>query len=178
MVATQAALDDEPSFLLVPRGEAMGAGLRARGVPLDIGRGRILREGGGVALLSLGARLAGCIEAAGELAAHGVHATVADVRFAWPLDEDLLRRLARGHELLVTVEEGSNGGFASQVLRFLAREDLLHGRRGKFRAMVLPARSAGAGSQARPDAARLDGHAIAATAMGAMGRDLRATGAG
>ena len=138
-VATLAAFDDGPSALRYPRGDGIGIDLPERGEVLPIGKGRVLREGGKVALLSLGTRLAECLKAADDLAARGLPATVADARFAKPLDQELIRRLAREHALLVTVEEGSIGGFSSQVLHFLAQEGLLDGGL-KVRPMVLPDR--------------------------------------
>ncbi|MEO5374053.1 MAG: 1-deoxy-D-xylulose-5-phosphate synthase [Alphaproteobacteria bacterium] len=137
MVATAAAIDDRPSAFRYPRGEGVGVAMPNRGVPLAIGRGRILREGTGIALLSLGTRLAECLLAAEDLAARGLSTTVADARFAKPLDEDLIRRLAREHAVLVTVEEGSAGGFGAHVLHFLANAGLLDGRL-KVRTMTLP----------------------------------------
>ncbi len=113
MVATAAAIDDGPSALRYPRGEGTGVALPKRGTPLAIGKGRILREGSAVALLSFGARLPECLVAADQLAGFGLPATVADARFAKPLDMDLLRRLALNHEVLITVEEGSSGGFGA-----------------------------------------------------------------
>src|SRR5262249_16250018 len=120
MVATAAAIDDGPSAVRYPRGEGVGIELPAEGVPLEIGKGRILREGTTVALLSLGPRLAECMKAADQLAAFGLSTTVADARFAKPLDSDLVRRLANSHEVLVTVEEGAIGGFGSHVLHYMA----------------------------------------------------------
>jgi len=137
MVATAAAIDDRPSAVRYPRGEGLGLSLPERGMPLEIGKGRILREGTTVALLSLGTRLAECMRAADELSQRGLSTTVADARFAKPLDEDLVRQLAIEHEVLITVEEGAVGGFASYVLEYLARHDLLDGRL-KVRTMVLP----------------------------------------
>src|SRR5262249_45960756 len=137
MVATQAQIDDRPSALRYPRGEGVGVDMPEFGVPLEIGRGRIIREGSAIALLSFGTRLQECLIAADELAAHGLKATVADARFAKPLDEDLIRRLAREHEVLITIEEGAVGGFASHVLQFLAREGALDAGL-KIRPMVLP----------------------------------------
>jgi len=137
MVATAAAIDDRPSAFRYPRGEGLGVPLPDEGRPLEIGRGRIIREGTSVAILSFGTRLGECLKAADELAAQGVTCTIADARFAKPLDRDLVLRLARGHELLLTIEEGSVGGFASHVLELLAREGVLdHGL--KFRPLVLP----------------------------------------
>ena len=137
MVATAAAIDDRPSAVRYPRGEGFGVEMPSEGVPLEIGRGRILREGSAVALLSLGTRLAECLKAAEQLAAFGLSATVADARFMKPLDEDLIRRLALNHEVLVTVEEGCIGGFGSHVLQFLSDSGLLD-RGLKVRARVLP----------------------------------------
>ena len=137
MVATAAAIDDRPSAFRYPRGEGFGVPLPAEGIPLEIGKGRVLREGSAVALLSFGTRAHECLKAADQLAAFGLSATVADARFAKPLDEDLIRRLAQNHEVLVTVEEGSIGGFGSHVLRFLADSGLLD-RGLKVRTMVLP----------------------------------------
>ena len=137
MVATAAAIDDRPSAVRYPRGEGLGLSLPERGTPLEIGKGRILREGTTVALLSLGTRLAECMRAADELSQRGLSTTVADARFAKPLDEDLVRRLAIEHEVLITVEEGAVGGFASYVLEYLARHDLLDGGL-KVRTMMLP----------------------------------------
>ncbi|MFZ1988973.1 MAG: 1-deoxy-D-xylulose-5-phosphate synthase [Alphaproteobacteria bacterium] len=137
MVATQAQINDRPSALRYPRGEGVGVDMPEFGVPLEIGRGRIVREGSAIAILSFGTRLQECLNAADELAAHGLKATVADARFAKPLDEDLIRRLAREHEVLITIEEGAVGGFASHVLQFLAREGALDAGL-KIRPMVLP----------------------------------------
>jgi 1-deoxy-D-xylulose-5-phosphate synthase len=138
-VATALAIEDGPSAFRYPRGEGVGVELPARGVPWAIGKGRIIREGSKVALLSLGTRLQDCLKAADDLAARGLSTTVADARFAKPIDQDLVRQLARHHQLLVTIEEGSIGGFSSQVLHFLALDGLLdHGL--KIRPMVLPDR--------------------------------------
>ncbi len=136
MVATAAAINDRPSAFRYPRGEGVGVDLPERGEVLEIGKGRVLREGSTVAILSFGARLQEALKAAGELAARGLPATVADARFAKPLDEDLVRRLARDHEVLITIEEGASGGFAAQVLQFLAANDLTEGL--KIRPMTLP----------------------------------------
>jgi len=138
MVATAAAIDDRPSAFRYPRGDGTGVERPKEGVPLEIGRGRIIREGSSVALLSLGTRLQECMKAADALAQRGVSATVADARFAKPLDHDLIRRLARNHELLITIEEGAVGGFGAHVLQFLSGEGLLEQRGFKVRAMVLP----------------------------------------
>ena len=137
MVATAAAIDDRPSAVRYPRGEGIGIPLPAEGIPLEIGKGRVLREGHKVALLSFGGRLAECLKAADELAAFGLSATVADARFAKPLDLDLVLRLAREHEVLITIEEGSVGGFGAFVLHELAEAGTLD-RGLKVRTMVLP----------------------------------------
>jgi 1-deoxy-D-xylulose-5-phosphate synthase len=137
MVATQVAIDDRPSALRYPRGEGRGVPMPAEGTPLEIGRGRIIREGDKVALLSYGARLGECLKAADELAGYGLSTTVADARFAKPLDTDLVLRLAREHEVMITIEEGAIGGFGSAVLQALAENGMLD-RGMKVRAMVLP----------------------------------------
>ncbi len=137
MVATAAAIDDRPSALRYPRGEGLGVEMPDEGRPLEIGRGRILREGHKVALLSFGARLGECLKAADELAALGLSTTVADARFAKPLDVDLVLRLAREHEVLVTIEEGAIGGFGSYVMQALSEAGAFD-RGLKMRAMVLP----------------------------------------
>ncbi|WP_309395046.1 1-deoxy-D-xylulose-5-phosphate synthase, partial [Chelatococcus sambhunathii] len=139
MVATAAAYDEGPCAFRYPRGEGIGVELPARGEILRIGRGRVLREGTTVALLSLGTRLAPALEAAEELALKGVSTTVADARFAKPLDRELILRLARDHEALLTVEEGSSGGFGASVLQLLAGEGALD-RGLKIRTLVLPDR--------------------------------------
>ena len=137
MVATQVAYDDGPSALRYPRGEGVGMDMPAVGVPLEIGKGRILREGKQVAILSLGTRLAEALKAADTLAGMGLSTTVADARFAKPLDREMIRGLAEKHDVLITIEEGSVGGFGSFVLQFLSEEGLLDGGL-KVRAMVLP----------------------------------------
>ncbi len=138
MVATAAAIDDGPSAVRYPRGEGTGAVRPDHGVALPIGKGRILRSGSAIAILSFGARLADCLAAADELAARGHSATVADARFAKPLDTGLVEQLARDHPLLVTVEEGAPGGFSGRVLDHLAGADLLDGLR--MRTIALPDR--------------------------------------
>jgi len=137
MVATAAAYDEGPIALRYPRGDGVGIELPDEGQPLPIGKGRLLREGSAVALLSLGTRLSECVKAADILAAHGLSTTVADARFAKPLDQELVRRLAHDHEVLVTVEEGSIGGFGAHVLQFLAERGLLD-RGLKVRCLCLP----------------------------------------
>ncbi|KZD10296.1 1-deoxy-D-xylulose-5-phosphate synthase [Oceanibaculum pacificum] len=173
MVATCAAIDDRPSAVRYPRGEGVGIELPASGVPLEIGKGRIVREGTAVAILSLGARLQECLAAADELAGYGLSTTVADARFAKPLDADMVRRLAREHEVLITIEEGSIGGFSAFVLHQLATEGLLDTGL-KIRPLVLPDRFIEHDSPARQYAdAGLDSTAIVRTALGALGRDVR-----
>ena len=137
MVATAVAIDDRPSALRYPRGDGVGVELPEAGIPLQIGKGRILREGTTVALLSLGTRLSECLLAADALAAHGLSTTVADARFAKPLDHDLIQRLVDNHEVLITVEEGAVGGFGAQVLQFLCEHGVVD-RGLKVRCMVLP----------------------------------------
>jgi 1-deoxy-D-xylulose-5-phosphate synthase len=138
MVATAAQIDDRPSAIRYPRGDGVGVEMPAAGVPLEIGRGRVVKHGDTVALLSLGTRLAECLKAAETLEAHGISTTVADARFAKPLDESLTLRLARQHELLITVEEGAIGGFAAHIMQLLAEQGALERSGFKLRSMVLP----------------------------------------
>ncbi len=172
MVATCAAHDEGPSALRYPRGDGVGIQLPERGVPLEIGRGRIVREGTTIALLSFGARLAECLKAAQELAAYGLSTTVADARFAKPLDTGLVNRLAREHEVVITIEEGAIGGFGSHVLHHLAMTGLLdHGL--KIRTMVLPDEFLDHDSpQAQYEKAGLTARHIVATAIAALGREI------
>jgi len=171
MVATQVAIDDRPSAVRYPRGEGLGVQMPEAGVPLEIGKGRILREGSKVALLSFGGRLGECLNAADELGACGLSATVADARFAKPLDVDLLLRLAREHEVLITIEEGSIGGFGSQVLQTLADNGVLD-RGLKVRSMVLPDLFLDQDSpKAMYATAGLDARGIVAKAFEALGKD-------
>ncbi|MFN3259105.1 MAG: 1-deoxy-D-xylulose-5-phosphate synthase [Pikeienuella sp.] len=137
MVATARAIDDRPSAFRFPRGEGVGCEMPEFGAPLEIGRGRIVKEGARIALLSFGARLQECLSAAEMLEAEGLPATVADARFAKPLDRDLILRLAREHEALVTVEEGAMGGFGAHVMHLLAEEGMLDGGL-RMRVMVFP----------------------------------------
>ncbi|MBX2856348.1 MAG: 1-deoxy-D-xylulose-5-phosphate synthase, partial [Rhodobacteraceae bacterium] len=137
MVATAVSLDDRPSAFRFPRGEGVGVDMPEVGVPLEIGKGRILREGTKIAILSLGGRLSEALKAAEELTARGLPATVADARFAKPLDEQLILRLAREHEVLITVEEGAVGGFGSHVLQLLAMNGVLDSGL-KVRPLVMP----------------------------------------
>ena len=172
MVATQVAIDDRPSAVRYPRGDGTGVALPERGNVLPIGRGRILQEGTSVALLSLGTRLQECLKAAKELAGYGVSVTVADARFAKPLDGALVERLAREHEVLITVEEGAIGGFASQVLHHLATAGLLD-RGLKVRPMALPDHFIDHNSPAvQYDEAGLNARQIVEKAMGALGRTM------
>jgi 1-deoxy-D-xylulose-5-phosphate synthase len=176
MVATSAAIDDAPSAIRYPRGEGVGVEMPARGEALPIGKGRIVREGTKVALLSIGTRLADCLAAAETLAAHGLSTTVADARFAKPLDLDLIRRLARSHEVLVTVEEGSMGGFGAHVLQAMAAEGLLDtGLR--VRTMTLPDRFQEHDSQPKQlEEAGLTAPHVVATVLGALGIAQKAAG--
>ncbi len=170
MVATAAAYDDGPIAFRYPRGEGVGAPLPAFGDVLEIGRGRILREGSDVAILSLGTRLAEALKAAELLGRHGLSVTVADARFAKPLDTDMILRLAREHALMLTIEEGSPGGFAAQVMQLLAWEGRLDSGL-KFRSMTLPDRFLDHDDMDRQYAeAGLCADHIAATVLGALGR--------
>ena len=173
MVATAVAIDDRPSALRYPRGEGRGVPLPEEGKPLEIGKGRIVREGTKIAIFSYGTRLCECLKAADELNAHGLSTTVADARFAKPLDVDLLLRLAREHEVLLTIEEGSVGGFGSFVLQSLAEQGVLD-RGIKIRQMVLPDTFI---DQDTPNAmyakAALDTKGIVAKAFEALGQNLR-----
>ncbi|MCO6417928.1 1-deoxy-D-xylulose-5-phosphate synthase [Siccirubricoccus sp. KC 17139] len=171
MVATAAAIDDRPSGFRYPRGEGEGVPLPKRGTPLEIGRGRIVKEGTTVAILSYGARLRECLKAAEELGARGLSTTVADARFAKPLDTALVERLAREHAVLITIEEGSVGGFGSFVLQHLAWTGLLD-RGLKVRPMVLPDRYIDHDSPRKQyDEAGLNAAHIVAAAVAALGSD-------
>ena len=138
MIATAATIDDRPSAVRYPRGDGVGVTMPEAGIPLEIGKGRIITQGSTVALLSLGTRLAECTKAAEMLAAQGISATVADARFAKPLDRDLILQLAREHELLITIEEGAIGGFAAQVMQLLSDAGALERPGFKVRSMILP----------------------------------------
>ncbi len=170
MTATAVAIDDRPSAIRYPRGEGVGVELPAKGTPLEIGKGRIVREGSAIAILSLGAPLQECLKAAEDLGTRGLSVTVADARFAKPIDEDLVRKLANDHEVLVTVEEGSIGGFSAQVLQFMANDGLLENGL-KVRAVTMPDAFI---EQDKPEAqvaqAGLDAAGIVATVMSALGR--------
>ncbi|HLY07258.1 MAG TPA: 1-deoxy-D-xylulose-5-phosphate synthase [Rhizomicrobium sp.] len=170
MVATQAQIDDRPSAVRYPRGEGIGLARPAAGTPLEIGKGRVVREGNAIAILSFGARLSECLTAADRLSAYGLSTTVADARFAKPLDRDLVRRLAREHEVLVTIEEGAIGGFGAHVAQFLAWDGLLDAGL-KIRPMVLPDRFIDQDSPERMyETAGLDAKSIVSTALNALGR--------
>ena len=170
MVATMMAIDDRPSAVRYPRGEGVGLQMPARGEFLPIGKGRVLREGSKVAILSLGTRLAEAIKAADELAARGLSTTVADARFAKPLDHDLVLRLAAEHEVLITVEEGAIGGFAAQVAHCLAHAGVFDSGL-RFRPMVLPDQFIDHDApQKQYDLAALNARHIVATALAALGR--------
>jgi 1-deoxy-D-xylulose-5-phosphate synthase len=171
MVATAAAHDAGPIAFRYPRGEGVGIDLPERGVPLAIGKGRVVKEGTRVALLSLGTRLAEVLDAAEELDARGLSTTVADARFAKPLDEELILRLARAHEVLVAIEEGSVGGFGSHVLQLLAERGVLDSGI-KVRALMLPDAFV---EHDRPErmyaSAGLDARGIVTKVFEALGRD-------
>jgi 1-deoxy-D-xylulose-5-phosphate synthase len=174
MVATAVAIDDRPSALRYPRGDGVGVTMPEQGQPLEIGKGRILKEGHKVALLSLGTRLSECLKAAEELGGFGLATTVADARFAKPLDTDLVLRLAREHEVLITVEEGTVGGFGSFVLQVLAEHGVLD-RGLKVRSMVLPDVFLDQDSPAIMYAkAALDTKGIVTKVFEALGKDVRA----
>jgi 1-deoxy-D-xylulose-5-phosphate synthase len=173
MVATSVAIDDRPSALRYPRGDGVGVDMPEFGVPLEIGKGRIVKEGSSIALLSYGTRLAECLNAAETLAAQGLTTTVADARFAKPLDVDLLLRLAREHEVLVLIEEGSVGGFGSHALQTLAAHGALDNGL-KVRCMVLPDVFIDHDSPAAMYAqAGLDAKGIVATVFEALGKQIR-----
>ncbi|KAB2691090.1 1-deoxy-D-xylulose-5-phosphate synthase [Brucella pseudogrignonensis] len=175
MVRTAAEYDEGPISFRYPRGDGVGVELPERGSVLEIGKGRIVREGTKVALLSFGTRLQECLGAADELAAAGLSTTVADARFGKPLDYDLIRRLAREHEVLVTIEEGAAGGFAAHVLQFLATDGLLD-RGLKVRVLTLPDTYQ---DHAKPEVmyanAGLDRAGIVHTVFAALGREEIAT---
>ena len=174
MVATAAAIDDRPSAFRYPRGEGVGVELPEEGIPLEIGKGRIIREGSAVAILSYGTRLAECLKAADQLSAFGLSTTVADARFAKPLDKDLVARLARNHELLLTVEEGSVGGFGSFVLQHLAGSGMLD-RGLKVRTLVLPDVFIDHDKPEKMyDRAGLNSAGIVASVLAALGRTVSA----
>jgi len=176
MVHTMALHDSGPIAVRYPRGNGTGVALPETPQRLEIGKGRIVREGHKVALLSLGTRLAEALKAADALDARGLSTTVADLRFAKPLDTDLIRRLVQNHEVLITVEEGSVGGFGSFVLQYLAGEGLLD-RGLKVRPMVLPDVFIDHDKPEKMyDAAGLNARHIVATVLSTLGRDARDLG--
>jgi len=176
MVSTAVAIDDRPSAFRYPRGDGVGVTIPDFAEPLEIGRGRIVREGNSVAILSLGTRLNDCLKAADQLAARGFSTTVADARFAKPLDMDLILRLAREHEVLLTVEEGAMGGFGAFVLHGLAERGALD-RGLKIRTLVLPDIFQ---DHDKPEvmyaAAGLDADGIVRSALSALGADRAVKG--
>ncbi|WP_259783193.1 1-deoxy-D-xylulose-5-phosphate synthase [Aestuariispira ectoiniformans] len=175
MTATAAAIDDRPSAFRYPRGEGVGVEMPEEPEILEIGKGRVLREGKTIAILSLGSRLADALDAADELQNRGFSVTVADARFAKPLDTDLIHKLAENHELLITVEEGSIGGFASMVSDYLLRNDLT--RDLTVRPMFMPDEFLDQASPARQlEWAGLDAAAIVRTAVEAMEKQASKTG--
>ncbi len=177
MVATAAAWDEGPIAFRYPRGEGLGIEMPAESKLLPIGKGRIVQEGSAVALLSFGARLEECRKAASKLASFGLSTTVADARFAKPLDEDLVRQLARHHEVVITIEEGSTGGFGAQVLHFLSRDGLLDAGL-KIRTLTLPDEFTDHGKpEVMYEQAGLNASGIVASVFRALGRPL-AAGAG
>ncbi|MFQ6625395.1 hypothetical protein Gotur_005777, partial [Gossypium turneri] len=173
MVATAAAIDDRPSCFRYPRGNGIGSILppNNKGKPLQIGKGRVLREGSGrVAILGYGTIVQSCMKAAEQLQMLGISTTVADARFCKPIDGDLLRQLAREHEILITAEEGSIGGFSTHVSHFLCLNGLLDGKL-KWRPMVLPDRYIDHGSQSdQIEEGGLSSKHIAATVLSLLGQ--------
>ncbi|XP_015058902.1 probable 1-deoxy-D-xylulose-5-phosphate synthase 2, chloroplastic [Solanum pennellii] len=176
MVATAAAIDDRPSCFRFPRGNGIGAilPLNNKGIPIEVGKGRILREGERVAILGYGSIIQQCLGAADILNSHNVRVTVADARFCKPLDADLIRSLAKEHEILITVEEGSIGGFGSHVSHFLSLNSILDGPL-KLRSMLLPDRYIDHGSPVdQIEAAGLSSRHISATVLTLLGRPKEA----
>jgi 1-deoxy-D-xylulose-5-phosphate synthase len=172
MVATAAAYDNGPIAFRYPRGDGLGVDMPARGDILPIGKGRVLRQGSGVALLSFGTRLGEVLAAADKLAAYGLNPTIADARFLKPLDEELVARLAQDHDLLLTIEESGIGGFGSHVATFLASNGLLDGKL-KFRPLMIPDTFVEQASQNDMYAAAgLDRAGIVAAVLTTLGRDV------
>ena len=170
MVATLAQIDDRPSAMRYPRGEGVGVQLPEIGTPLELGKGRILREGTVVAILSYGTRLQEALKAADELQARGLSTTVADARFMKPLDQDLVRRLATEHQVLITVEEAAIGGFASHVSSYLAHAGLLDSGQLRFRPLFMPDRIVDHDKpEAQYDLAGLNAKHIVGQALAALG---------
>jgi 1-deoxy-D-xylulose-5-phosphate synthase len=172
-VRTAAEYNEGPISFRYPRGDGVGVDLPERGTALAIGKGRIVKEGTRVAILSFGTRLQDSLNAAAELDAAGLSTTVADARFAKPLDTEMIRQLARNHEVLITVEEGAVGGFGSHVLQFLATNGLLDGGL-KVRPLCLPDEFT---DHAKPERmyelAGLDAKGIVNAVFAALGDELR-----
>lgn len=174
MVATQVAINDRPSSLRYPRGEGRGIEMPEVGIPLEIGKGRMIRQGSKIALLSFGTRLAECEKAADELAALGLSTTIADARFMKPLDTELVLKLARDHEILITIEEGAVGGFGSHVAQYLTDQGVLDTGMVKFRSMVLPDLFQDHDTPAAMyGRAGLDAKGIVAKVFEALGKDVK-----
>jgi 1-deoxy-D-xylulose-5-phosphate synthase len=178
MVATAVQIDDRPSAIRYPRGEGTGVARPAEGVPLEIGKGRIIKEGNGIAILSFGTRLPQVLLAAEKMAAFGLSPTIADARFAKPLDTDLIRRLAREHEVLITIEEGAAGGFGAHVMQFLAWDGAMD-KGLKIRPMTLPDIFQDHDTPEKMyQQAGLDADGIVRTALSALGRGEEASRVG
>lgn len=174
MTATAASIDDGPSAIRYPRGEGVGVELPSKGDVLEIGKGRILREGKTVALLSLGSSLKEALKAAEDLETRGLSTTVADARFAKPIDHDLVKSLAKTHDVLITIEEGSAGGFSAHVMQFMANAGLLENGL-KVRNMTMPDEFLEQDSPAKQlDQAGLTTPHIVSTVLSALGRDAEA----
>ncbi|MEO1721622.1 MAG: 1-deoxy-D-xylulose-5-phosphate synthase [Pseudomonadota bacterium] len=174
MIATCRAIDDRPSAVRYPRGEGIGVELPVEGVPLEIGKGRIVKEGSKICLLNFGARLKECYKAAEELDARGLSTTIADARFSKPLDRDLILRVIREHEAVVILEEGSVGGFSSAVFHLLAHEGVLD-QGARIRPMVLPDIFIDQDSPGKMyDVAAMNAPHIVAQALAALGHDEEA----
>jgi 1-deoxy-D-xylulose-5-phosphate synthase len=170
MVAAAASINDRPSAIRYPRGEGTGIERPGEGQVLPIGKGRLIKQGSGIAILSFGTRLGEVMLAAERPSAYGLNPTIADARFAKPLDTDLIAKLAREHEVLITIEEGAAGGFGSHVMQFLAWEGLLD-RGLKVRPMTLPDIFQDQDTPERMYAeAGLDADGIVLTALNALGR--------
>jgi len=169
-VATAVSIDDGPCAFRYPRGEGVGIDLPEVGEVMEIGKGRILREGSTVALLSLGTRLAEAEKAADELSAMGISVSLADARFAKPLDEEMIAALAKGHEVLITIEDGSTGGFGAQVMQYLSSEGLLDNGL-KIRSLVMADKFMDQDSVTKQyDASGLNSPQIVETVLKALGR--------
>ncbi|MEP3233593.1 MAG: 1-deoxy-D-xylulose-5-phosphate synthase [Hyphomicrobiales bacterium] len=179
MVATAAALDDRPCSFRYPRGEGIGVEMPERGEVLEIGKGRVMKEGNSVALLSFGSSLKHALQAAEDLDSQGLSTTVADARFAKPLDGDLIADLAKNHDVLITIEEGAVGGFGSHVLQHLTDNGLLDGNNLRVRAMVMPDVFV---DQEKPENmvsnAGLDNTGIVKKVFEALGKEMPAEGNG